>query len=323
MEVVAIERIIFLIAASLSAATAGCGATESAKSTEATPAPSGASYVPPAATTGAEVPSSTSSEIKQASHAAEIAPISETTAAKPAPTPAELVAKAEAFYAGVPNYTCRITRQERLGNRLQPAEKMLLHFRSKPRSVYYRWVGEACNGRECVWVENAHDGKIVTKGGKNDFGIAGKRVSVAPDSILAKSRSRYVITESGQDKQVKKLRDLVDRCANGSAPPDTLKYVGISQPPGSTGKLHHVVETIPPNGKLFPNGGVRDWRFDPETGRIVMVEAKDPAGERLEFYQFEHLVANNTLTDADFNPDIVFNRPATEADSAGKAEPPK
>jgi hypothetical protein len=87
--------------------------------------------------------------------------------------------------------------------------------------------------------------------------------------------------------------------------------------------LHYVVETIPPDGKLFPNGGTRDWRFDPESGRIVVVEAKDPAGERQEYYHFEHLFANNTLTDADFNPDIVFTRPASDAESAGKAEPPK
>ena len=320
MEVVAIGRIMLWVVVSLSAASVGCGSTEAAKPTERTP--TSASYVRPQEAPSSPAPPLATGEVKQTAHA-EATPNVDKPAEVQPPTPAELVAKAEAFYARIPNYTCRITRQERLGNKLQPAEKLLLHFRSKPRSVYYRWVGEACNGRECVWVENAHDGKIVTKGGKHDFGIAGKRVSVAPDSFLAKSRSRYVITESGQDKQVKKLRELVDRTAYGKAPSDTLKYVGIDQPPGASRKLHRVVETIPPSGNLFPNGGTRDWRFDPETGRIVMVEAKDHAGERQEYYHFEHLFANNTLTDADFNPDIVFTRPPSDADSAGKAEPPK
>jgi hypothetical protein len=310
----------FWVAVSLFAVNAGCGSTDAAKTNE--PAPTSASYVRPQEAPSSPAPPPISEEVRQTAYAAATPKVDKPADSQP-PTPAELVAKAEAYYARVPNYTCRITRQERLGNKLQTAEKMLLHFRSQPRSVYYRWVGEACNGRECIWAENANDGKIVTKGGKHDFGIAGKRVSVAPDSFLAKSRSRYVITESGQDKQVKKLRDLVDRCANGTAPPDTLKYVGLDQPPGTSLKLHRVVETIPPNGKLFPNGGTRDWRFDPETGRIIMVEAKDPAGERQEYYHFEHLFANNTLTDADFNPDIVFSRPASDADSAGKAEPPK
>ena len=262
-------------------------------------------------------------EIQQTAHAmpppAEIVKVP----AGPAPTPAELVTKAEAFYARTPSYTCRITRQERLGNKLQSIEKMILHFRSKPRSVYYRWVGDACAGRECVWMENAHDGKIVTKGGKNDFGMKGLRVAVAPDGFLAKSRSRYMITDSGQDIQVKKLRELLDRIERGAIPPDTLKYVGLDQPAGTSGPMHHVVETIQPNSALFPNGGVRDWHFDPGTGRIVLVEAKDPSGERQEYYHFEHLFANNTLTAADFDPDIVFGRPNSAADSAGKGDPPK
>jgi hypothetical protein len=270
-------------------------------------------------------PPTAAPEVKQTSLTApeQTEPVKATDVSKAAPTPAELVAKAEAFYAKTPSYTCRLTRQERLGNRLQPVEKMLLHFRNKPRSVYYRWVGEACAGRECVWVENANDGKIVSKGGKSDFGMKGMRVAVAPDSFLATSRSRYKITESGQDVQCRKLRELVDRMQNGSAPADALKYIGLEQPTGVAVPMHHVVETIGRESKLFPRGGTRDWYFDPLTGRIVLVEAKDPNGERQEFYHFEHLFANDTLTDADFDADVVFAKPDADKDGTGKAEPPK
>lgn len=241
--------------------------------------------------------------------------------AGPSPTVAELVAKAESFYARTPNYTCRITRQERLGNTLQPTEKLLLNFRAQPRSVYYRWLGDVCAGRECVWVDGANDGKIVSKGGKSDFGMTGRRIAVSPDSFLAKSRSRYSIHESGQDVLIKKLRDRLDDCDRGVRQPDSLKYVGIEQPADLSTPMHHVVETIPAGTPLFAKGGVRDWYFDTDTGRIVVAEAKDPNGERQEYYHFEHLFANNTLTAADFEPDIMFAKPAKAPDAAA-ADPP-
>jgi len=242
--------------------------------------------------------------------------------AGPPPSLAEIVAKAEAFYAKTPNYTCKITRQERLGNTLQPVEKILLHFRNQPRSVYYRWVGDVCAGRECIWVENANDGKIVSKGGKSDFGMSGMRIAVHPDSFLAKSRSRYTIHQSGQDTLVRKLRQIMEECERGTLPSDTLRYVGLEKHPEADAPMHHVVETIKPGTPLFANGGVRDFYFDPDTGRIVIVEAKDPKGERQEFYFFEHLFANNTLTAADFDPDIMFAKPAKAA-TAGVGDPPK
>jgi hypothetical protein len=242
--------------------------------------------------------------------------------AGPAPTLHEVVAKAEAFYEKTPNYTCRITRQERIGGSLQPVEKILLHFRAQPRSVYYRWVGEVCAGRECIWVENANDGKIVSKGGKSDFGMAGRRIAVAPDSFLAKSRARYTINQSGQDVLVRKLRDGLQDVERGVRPADALKYVGLEKPADADAPLHHVVETIAPNTPLFPKGGTRDYYFDPDTGRVVVVEARDPAGERQEYYFFEHLFANNTLTATDFDPELMFAKPGqTAAVPAG--DPPK
>jgi hypothetical protein len=241
--------------------------------------------------------------------------------AGPAPTVKELVAKADAFYAKTPNYTCRITRQERLGNTLQPVEKILMNFRAQPRSVYYRWLGEVCCGRECVWVENANDGKLISKGGKSDFGMTGRRIAVAPDGFLAKSRSRYTIHQSGQDVLVAKLKVVLDEIERGVQPSETLKYVGVETPPESSTPLHHVVQTMPTQTPLFPAGGVRDWYFDPDTGRIVVVEAKDPSGERQEYYYFEHLFANNTLTAADFDPELMFAKPG-QAAAAAAADPP-
>jgi hypothetical protein len=241
--------------------------------------------------------------------------------AGPAPTVKEIVAKADAFYAKTQNYTCRVTRQERLGNTLQPVEKILMNFRAQPRSVYYRWLGDVCSGRECVWVENANDGKLISKGGKSDFGMTGRRIAVAPDGFLAKSRSRYTIHQSGQDVLVRKLKVVLDEIERGVQPADTLRYVGVEQPPELTTPLHHVVQAIPPQSPLFPNGGVRDWYFDPETGRVVVVEAKDPSGERQEYYHFEHLFANNTLTAADFDPDLMFAKPGQVPDAASAGPP--
>lgn len=200
-------------------------------------------------------------------------------------------------------------RQERIGRTLMPEERLLCHFRSEPRSVYYKWLGSVCEGRECIWVQTKNSGKILSIGGKSDFGLTGLRMAVAPDGFLARSRSRYQITESGQDQLAKNLLESV----RDPAKADRFEYRGFETPSGVSQSWHHLRERIPKGDRpQFPDGGTRDWYFDPDSGRTMLIEGRDPSGERLEYYYFEHLFPNPALNDSDFDPEQVWEKPTKE-----------
>lgn len=227
----------------------------------------------------------------------------------------QILEATDRFYQSNPNYTCRITRQERVGGKLQPSETLLMNFRRSPRSVYYKWVDSEHDGRECVYVDGQNDGKLISLGGKADLILAGKRMKVDPNGGLARGKSRYSITESGMDKTVEGLiQSFRER-------PESVRFIGIEQPNGLERPGLHVEQAIAPN-KLFPQGAERHWFFDPDSGRLMMLYAVDPKGELEEQYTFDRFFRNDSLEDSDFNPDVLWPEERT-AKRGSEGEPPR
>ncbi|HVJ81617.1 MAG TPA: DUF1571 domain-containing protein, partial [Planctomycetia bacterium] len=222
-------------------------------------------------------------------------------------TATSIVERAAEFYRKTPNYTCRLVRQERLGFTLQPAERILIHARRKPRSIYYKWVGEVNAGRESIYVENKNGGKIVTRGGKSDFPFSGKRIEVGPNDLLARSRSRYPITETFQDVLIGKLADATRKAEAGDFSLGNVVYQGPVKKDEFPQPVELVVQELPVKfDACFPKGGVREWHFDPETGRLLWLRGVDDRKQLVEHYLFEHLFANDALSESDFEPDLVW-----------------
>lgn len=215
----------------------------------------------------------------------------------------KLVDQAIAVLNRSTGYSCRVSRQERVGNRVLSREVMQMKFRSQPRSVYYKWLDERNTGREVVYVEGQNDGKVVSRGGTGDFLLAGRTLRVDPDGLLARSKSRYSVHESGMDNMVRRLETVVRLLERGDSSRGPLEYRGVTHRPEVSQPLHYIRHTIPlgadPN---FPKGGVRHWYFNAESGLLALMHAEDPQGEFIEYYLFEEFAPSDSLSDRDFDP---------------------
>lgn len=225
-----------------------------------------------------------------------------------------LVDRTVKYYQSVNAYTCRITRQERVGQKLMPVEVMEMRFRRQPRSVYYRWLNEENEGRECVYVEGANNGNVVTRGGKGDpFFLVGKTIALDPNGMLARSKSRYSITQSGLDNMTRRMQEVLEEIESGKNTGFAVSDQGLKRRDESPTPLRHIQQTIARGADpLFPEGGVRDWYFDPETSRLVLMEAFAPEQQLMEYYHFDRFFENDLIDDSDFDPEVLWPKPGAQ-----------
>lgn len=228
--------------------------------------------------------------------------------------------RAKHYYSAIPNYSCRTVRQERVSGKILPRETMLLNFREKPRSVFYKWLDEKNAGRECIWEEGKNGGKIVSRGGRGDFLFVGRRMSVDPNGFMAKSRSRYSIKESGLDRMVRRLEVVIERQERGDLSRGKVRYAGLAQREEWPNKLHYIVHEIPRGAdEGFPIGALRHWYFDTATGQLVLMHADDSNNEFVEYYLFDRFIPNDSLSDQDFDPDSLWPGAAEKKDAEPKS----
>lgn len=220
----------------------------------------------------------------------------------------ELVDRARAFYAANPDYTVRLVRQERVGNKLAPLETTIMNFRLRPRSVHYVWLDEANEGRECVWVEGSNDNKIVTRGGKGDLVMNGRIVRVDPKGIMARGRGRYSITESGLDKMIGRVELGVAAQERGDAKMGSVAFKGPTQRPELPEPSIELVQELPPGADpALPLGARRLWYFEPISCQLQLLIGQDMAGNLLEYYRFDRFIPNPSLTSSDFDPEELWS----------------
>src|SRR5207248_2412288 len=67
---------------------------------------------------------------------------------------------AEARLAKIDSFEARLTRREFLDGKEGPLDVIRFQFRKKPLSVHMKWIGGEGQGREIVYVEGRHEGKI-------------------------------------------------------------------------------------------------------------------------------------------------------------------
>jgi hypothetical protein len=105
----------------------------------------------------------------------------------------------------IEDYTCLLTKRERVDGRLYDHETLFVkirHSRIKngqvvtPLSVYVKFYSpDRVKGREVLYVEGRNDDKLIVRNGGLRFEYI--TTSVAPDSPAALQQNRYPITEIG------------------------------------------------------------------------------------------------------------------------------
>lgn len=234
-------------------------------------------------------------------------------------TAKEIVDRSIAFYLATPTYTCRSTRQERVGGKLQPRETMQMDFRLNPRSVHYTWIDETYDGRECVYSEGANDNKIVTRGGKADLLFTGKVMRVDPNGFLAKGRGRYSITESGIDSIVRRLESTVAAIESGDRRMGTVELRGLTKREELQTPSIEILQTLPQGSDpAFSMTATRRWYFEPQSAQLQLLISHDMAGNLQEYYRFDRLIPNPAICDKDFDPVALWpgSKPGTATEKS-------
>jgi hypothetical protein len=244
-----------------------------------------------------------------------LAPIVETQAAPPTPMNGvaalrELHTNAAKTYAKMDTYIMRLRRREVVAGSARPEELVLCKIRKEPFSVYMKWLDGAGKGREVTYVKDGYEGKIHSLTAPGDIPIfSGTVFSVAPDSPLVKSKSRYPITEAGIGSTLAGFDRLVTAAEKGDTSGSKLEYLGPSKRAEFAEPVNHVKQTIAP--KVDPNlaaGGVRHWYFDATNGLPVLIVAYDEKRQEVEYYCHDRFQFPVRLDNDDFDPDKLFKK---------------
>ena len=216
----------------------------------------------------------------------------------PMDLPLRLIAEARQAYQGVRDYQCMFVKRERIRNVLQPENVIIFKARTRPFSVYMRWVKPAQQvGQEACYVEGRNNGMLRALS-PGLLGVAGF-VSIDTRDPRCFENSRHAITEAG-------IGHLVDVFSQRWDLENRLNrtQVQVAEYIYNQRRCIRVDTRHPDNsGKqyLFYRSVVY---FDKENRLPIRVEnydltnANDPNGTLAESYSYPQLRLNVGLPDA-------------------------
>ncbi len=235
-------------------------------------------------------------------------PVNHVPPGKPAGNLKTLHQLAAEGYSSIDGYIVKFRRREVVGGRKQPEELMLFKFRKKPWSTYFKWLGGAGKGRECVYVKNKHGNKIYTKTAAGDipFVPAGQVIALSPDSPLVRSKSRHAITEAGIGVLIDKFGTLVGLMEQRDLRRGSLRYLGLVRRPEFKKPVEAVLQIIPPKAeKALPKGGRRFWYFDTRLRFPVLIITQDANQREVEYYCYGPF-RFGFFSDEEFDPKALW-----------------
>jgi hypothetical protein len=222
-----------------------------------------------------------------------------------------LARDAAAAYSKVPCYIARLRRREVVAGKPKPEEILIFKFREQPYSVQFKWLGDEGKGREVIYVRGQNDSKLHILTAANDipFTPAGRRLALAPDSMMVRAASKYPITEAGIGNMIARFGRLVEAVRAGSSGV-SIKYLGMVQRPEYATPLEGVECHFPPGREPeIPDGGKRLVYFDRATHFPVLSLTFDTSGREVDFYCFDRFQLDVKLDDDDFNPEKLWATP--------------
>lgn len=204
---------------------------------------------------------------------------------------------AERWHEGnVQGYACEFSRREFVKGKLRPEEVVFLKLREDPLGIYMKWIKGKTKGREAIYAEGEHGGKVVV----HPSGLAGilfRKVKIDPESDFAKKHSRRPITKAGMLNQLKVLIPQIEDARDKGEL--TLTYEGVREVDGRS--AYTVLRTLP-EGKGWPCHKLYLY-IDTRFLVCLRTEAYDWVGNLVSDYVYRDLTINPGLTDHDFDPD--------------------
>jgi Protein of unknown function (DUF1571) len=234
-----------------------------------------------------------------------------------APSPDILQQGAMQRFAEVNSYCSRLRRRESTEGRPKPEELILFKERKEPFSVHFKWIGPEAQGREVLYVKGRYEDKlhVLTAAGDVPFVPAGRRMSLARDSMLVKiANPNHDITDAGIGFNLRDVGTLLAASKNPSSgvSAKTLGMVQRSEYPQPMA----AVEIVLPPGRDpdLPRGGKRHIFYCPACKLPLLYLCFDELGREQNYNCYDRIQLDLKLDEDDFNPDKVWGKkvePAT------------
>jgi hypothetical protein len=241
-------------------------------------------------------------------------PTTATPRVLPAMTTKRLFTAARERMTTFDSYIVRLSRREAIKGVMQPDEILLVRFRARPWSVYFKWLGKEGQGREVAYTKGKYGDKIhsVLAAGDVPFMPAGRRMALSPDNVLVRGACRHPITEAGLAASVERIGRLI---TDAERDPRTHGKVSLLGPTnrGEFEKPVWGLEHALPAGldPTLPRGGKRSYYFHPDSQLPMLITAYDETGAEVEYYRYDRLQPGVKLDDDDFDPDRLWGKSGT------------
>lgn len=191
----------------------------------------------------------------------------------------------------------QVNLQEQMNGKLLPPDNFTLSKRREPFAVLMQWSDGKDAGREVMFSPVDTKGMIQIRMPKGLI----PRISMAPDSLLVRSKSRHPITEAGADSVVERLTETLNLHKSNHQNAGQLQAERLNDT--RLGPIDRVTHRTF-QGELW----VVD--LDATTGLPLTIHATDAQGQLLEHYEFRgyQLNQNELMTAGAFDPDARWGQ---------------
>ncbi|CAN5701273.1 hypothetical protein BH23PLA1_BH23PLA1_05860 [soil metagenome] len=210
------------------------------------------------------------------------------TPTTPAPAPApetndletigQLIASGRARLEEFTTYQCVLTRQERVGHSLLPAEDVVLSVRRDPLAIRLEWTEGPNRGRQVFYSPVETEGMMVVR-------MASPLIPplrLAPDSPMAMSNSRHPITSAGLGPIFDDIAERLEQARQEDASVGTFTFEGQETPEVVAFPCFKIV-------RRTPEGETWQLYLDSETYLPALLEGTAANGALLERHHFQDI----------------------------------
>jgi outer membrane lipoprotein-sorting protein len=205
----------------------------------------------------------------------------------------QLVTGAVEQFKKVADYTCRLNKTVRKHDELYEDKNISVKYK-KPRHYYFRWESGSERGREVIFVDGRHNGKIVAHPGGPLKLIT---FHLDPEGYLAMKENRHSLKNSGMEKILSLIESNV-----ALADAKNLDAISLIGKGDFDGKPVHIVEGRFPKNQGFYAYRIRLY-FSPDIKLPLKATIYDWSEQLIEDYEFHELDINVGLSEEDFDPD--------------------
>jgi len=202
------------------------------------------------------------------------------------------------------DYKCIFLKRERFMGRLGDLEVMRMKLRTRPHSIYMKWLSGPNKRREVIYVEGKCEGKLLVHPG-GLLGPLSRTLKLDPHSPLARMSSLEPITNAGMGKTLERMLLHIH---------EALEPISLTMDEAkdeTSGKTYYLKKERLVKSKTFRPYKTVILHIDKELLLPFRILTYDWQDKLLGEYIYKNVKINVGLSDEDFDPkNKAYNFPA-------------